>query len=72
MITVALIVAFALFVAAAVALALRSERRHRPLPHRPAHGTPPPPGPRHRIEHAHTASYSAAEVLRRLNAGQRS
>lgn len=51
---------------------IREERRtrraahSRPLPHRPAPDAPPPSGARHRIDDAHTASYSAAAVLQAL------
>lgn len=40
----------------------RGQRTPRELPHRPSPGTPRPPGPRHRIENAHTASLSATEI----------
>ncbi|MDP5182155.1 hypothetical protein QOZ88_05860 [Blastococcus sp. BMG 814] len=44
----------------------RRAARARPLPHRPAPGAPRPAGARHRIDDAHTASYSAAAVLQAL------
>jgi hypothetical protein len=62
-----LVLMVAVALAAGVAAAWPQRAPRRPLPHRPAPGTPLPPGPRHRAADAHTASYSAADVLRRLN-----
>lgn len=58
---------FLLGVVFAPAIGRHLRRRPAPLPHRPAPGTPPPPGARHRAEHAHTGSISATEVLAALN-----
>ena len=62
------LVALAVTVAPIAHSAIRARRAPRPLPHRPAHGTPPAAGARHRVQHAHTGSISAAEILRALNA----
>ena len=64
-------VVLALLVAAATTWTHRAHRR-RPLPHRPAHGTPPPAGPRHRAEHADTGSISATDIRRALDDAARS
>jgi len=55
----------------APAIGRRLRARNVPLPHRPAPGTPPTAGPRHRVEHAHTGSISATEVRRALDAAAR-
>lgn len=71
MMFVVIVILLGLFLIAA-ALVARTHRipgahgKPRELPHRPAPGQPAAPGPRHRVDDAHTASISAADVRRRL------
>lgn len=72
MIAVAIVFVALGVLAAAVGIVARTHRlpgahaRPRQLPHRPAPDAAPAPGPRHRVDDAHTASYDAGAVLAEL------